>query len=82
MNIECRISKYGILCIYIKSEIARAQRFHTSKFCGSIFDILRFAFNVVSHEDSRRFQGYLNDECQIKEFYRLIIIVKRIMSNK
>jgi hypothetical protein len=24
-----------------------AQRFHTSKFCGSIFDILRFSFPGV-----------------------------------
>ena len=42
MNIECRISKEGILSIFIKKK-DRAQRFHPSKFdirysifCGSL----------------------------------------------
>jgi hypothetical protein len=30
------------------------KRFHTSTFCGSIFDILRFAFNAVSQERRHR----------------------------
>ena len=41
-NIEYRMSKEGILSIFVDSK-DRAQRFHPSKFCGSIFEILRFA---------------------------------------
>jgi len=41
-NIECRMSKEGILSVFIDLK-GRAQRFHPSKFCGSIFEILRFA---------------------------------------
>ena len=36
------MSKEGILSIYINTK-DRAQRYQPSKFCGSTFDILRFA---------------------------------------
>jgi len=53
MNIECRISKEGILSIFIKKK-DRAQRFHPSKFdirysifCGSLFNPAAKAASVI-----------------------------------
>jgi hypothetical protein len=48
MNVEGMYSaRRELLCrtVYFKKD--RAQRFYPSKFCGSIFEILRFAFPEV-----------------------------------
>jgi len=51
-NTECRMSKEGILSIFIDSK-DRAQRFQPSLFCGSIFDILRFAVQFLCFSNNQ-----------------------------